>query len=232
MTRNCVVAGVGPGNGASFARRFSSAGYQVALLSRNEEYLDQLCVEIANSHGIGCDVQDPATVRKAFDRVHETLGPIDVLIYNAGAGEWASVEETSVEGFESSWKTNALGLLVATQRVIPEMKERGQGAIVVIGATASLRGGVRTTGFASAKAAQRSLAQSMARSLGPAGIHVSYVVIDGVIDIERTRLRMPDHPDDFFLKPDAIAEAVYQLTEQDSSAWSFELDLRPYAEKW
>ena len=232
MTRNCVVAGVGPGNGASFTRRFSSAGYQVAMLARNKAYLDELGGEVADSHAIGCDVQDPAAVREAFDRVHKTLGSVDVLIYNAGAGEWASVEETQIEGFESSWKTNALGLLVAAQQVIPAMKERGQGAIVVIGATASLRGGARTTGFASAKAAQRSLAQSMARGLGPAGIHVSYVVIDGVIDLERTRSRMPDHPDDFFLKPDAIAEAVYQLTEQDSSAWSFEVDLRPYAEKW
>ena len=232
MTRNCVVAGVGPGNGASFTRRFSSAGYQVGMLARNEAYLDELGGEVADSHAIGCDVQDPAAVREAFDRVHKTLGLVDVLIYNAGAGEWASVEETRIEGFESSWKTNALGLLVAAQQVIPAMKERGQGAIVVIGATASLRGGARTTGFASAKAAQRSLAQSMARGLGPAGIHVSYVVIDGVIDLERTRSRMPDHPDDFFLKPDAIAEAVYQLTEQDSSTWSFEVDLRPYAEKW
>ena len=232
MTRNCVVAGVGPGNGASFTRRFSSAGYQVAMLARIEAYLDELGGEVADSHAIGCDVQDPAAVREAFDRVHKTLGLVDVLIYNAGAGEWASVEETRIEGFESSWKTNALGLLVAAQQVIPAMKERGQGAIVVIGATASLRGGARTTGFASAKAAQRSLAQSMARGLGPAGIHVSYVVIDGVIDLERTRSRMPDRPDDFFLKPDAIAEAVYQLTEQDSSAWSFEVDLRPYAEKW
>ena len=232
MTRNCVVAGVGPGNGASFTRRFSSAGYQVAMLARNKAYLDELGGEVADSHAIGCDVQDPAAVREAFDRVHKTLGSVDVLIYNAGAGEWASVEETQIEGFESSWKTNALGLLVAAQQVIPAMKERGQGAIVVIGATASLRGGARTTGFASAKAAQRSLAQSRARGLGPAGIHVSYVVIDGVIDLERTRSRMPDHPDNFFLKPDAIAEAVYQLTEQDSSTWSFEVDLRPYAEKW
>ena len=227
-----MVAGVGPGNGASFTRRFSSAGYQVAMLARNAAYLDELGGEVADSHAIVCDVQDPAAVREAFDRVHKTLGLVDVLIYNAGAGEWASVEETQIEGFESSWKTNALGLLVAAQQVIPAMKERGQGAIVVIGATASLRGGAHTTGFASAKAAQRSLAQSMARGLGPAGIHVSYVVIDGVIDLERTRSRMPDRPDDFFLKPDAIAEAVYQLTEQDSSAWSFEVDLRPYAEKW
>jgi NAD(P)-dependent dehydrogenase (short-subunit alcohol dehydrogenase family) len=202
------------------------------MLARNEAYLDELGGEVADSHAIVCDVQDPAAVREAFDRVHKTLGSVDVLIYNAGAGEWASIEETRIEGFESSWKTNALGLLVAAQQVIPAMKERGQGAIVVIGATASLRGGARTTGFASAKAAQRSLAQSMARGLGPAGIHVSYVVIDGVIDLERTRSRMPDRPDDFFLKPDAIAEAVYQLTEQDSSAWSFEVDLRPYAEKW
>jgi len=204
----------------------------VAMLARNEAYLDELEGEVADSHAIACDVQDPAAVREAFDRVHKTLGLVDVLIYNAGAGEWASIEETRIEGFESSWKTNALGLLVAAQQVIPAMKERGQGAIVVIGATASLRGGARTTGFASAKAAQRSLAQSMARGLGPAGIHVSYVVIDGVIDLERTRSRMPDHPDDFFLKPDAIAEAVFQLTEQDSSAWSFEVDLRPYTEKW
>ena len=232
MTRNCVVAGVGPGNGASFTRRFSSAGYQVAMWARNEADLDELGGEVADSHAIVCDVQDPAAVREAFDRVHKTLGLVDVLIYNAGAGEWASVEETRIEGFESSWKTNALGLLVAAQQVIPAMKERGQGAIVVIGATASLRGGARTTGFASAKAAQRSLAQSMARGLGPAGIHVSYVVIDGVIDLERTRSRMPDRPENFFLKPDAIAEAVYQLTEQDSSTWSFEVDLRPYAEKW
>ena len=232
MTRNCVIAGVGPGNGASFARRFSAAGYRVAMLARNEEYLNELSDEVSDSYAIGCDVRDPEMVCKAFQRVHDELGSVDVLVYNAGAGEWASIEDTQIEGFESSWRTNALGLLVATQQVIPSMRACGRGMIVVIGATASLRGGARTTGFASAKAAQRSLAQSMARGLGPVGIHVSYVVIDGVIDLERTRSRMPDRPDDFFLQPDAIAETVYQLTEQDSSAWSFEVDLRPYAEKW
>jgi NADP-dependent 3-hydroxy acid dehydrogenase YdfG len=232
MTKNCVIAGVGPGNGASFARRFSTAGYRVAMLARNEGYLNALSAEIKGSYAIGCDVRDPEMVCKAFQRLHEELGFVDVLVYNAGAGEWTSIEDAEIEGFESSWRTNALGLLVATQQVVPSMKARGQGAIVVIGATASLRGGARTTGFASAKAAQRSLAQSMARGLGPVGIHVSYVVIDGVIDLERTRSRMPDRSDDFFLQPDAIAETVYQLTEQDSSAWSFEVDLRPYAEKW
>jgi NAD(P)-dependent dehydrogenase (short-subunit alcohol dehydrogenase family) len=232
MTKVCVIAGVGPGNGASFARRFSAAGYRVAMLARTEGYLKELCDEVTDGYVIGCDVRDPEMVRNAFQNIFEELGSVDILIYNAGAGEWASVEDTQIEGFESSWRTNVLGLLVATQQVIPGMKERGRGKIVVIGATASLRGGARTTGFASAKAAQRSLAQSMARGLGPAGIHISYVVIDGVIDLERTRSRMPDRPDDFFLQPDAIAETVYQLTEQDSSAWSFEVDLRPYTEKW
>lgn len=232
MKRNCVIIGVGPGNGASFARRFASAGYQVAMLSRNETYLKRLSSEISGSSPIYCDVCDPTSIGQAFDRVHEALGAVDVMIYNAGAGDWKSVEDTLLENFESSWKTNAFGLLAAGQQVIPAMKERGRGCIVVIGATASLRGGANTAGFAAAKAAQRSLAQSMARGLGPTGIHVSYVVIDGVIDLERTRAVMTDRPEEFFLQPDAIAESVYNLTEQHRSAWSFEIDLRPHVEKW
>lgn len=232
MSKICVIVGVGPGNGASFSRKFSSAGFQVVMLARNETYLIELSNTLVGSHGIVCDVRDPDNLRQAFAQVQKKFGSVDVLIYNAGAGEWSSVEETSIGGFESSWRTNALGLLVAAQQVIPDMKERGHGSIVVIGATASLRGGARTTAFASAKAAQRSLAQSMARGLGSAGVHVSYVVIDGVIDLERTREYMQDKPDDFFLQPDSIADVVYRLTEQDSSTWSFEIDLRPYAEKW
>ena len=232
MAKNCVIVGVGPGNGASFARRFASAGYQVAMLSRNETYLKRLSSEISGSNPIYCDACDPASIRQAFDRVHEVLGAVDVMIYNAGAGDWNSVEDTLLENFESSWKANAFGLLAAAQQVIPAMKERSRGSIVVIGATASLRGSANAAGFAAAKSAQRSLAQSMARGLGPTGIHVSYVVIDGVIDLERTRAVMTDRPDEFFLKPDAIAESVYNLTEQHRSAWSFEIDLRPHVEKW
>ena len=232
MAKNCVIVGVGPGNGASFARRFASAGYQVAMLSRNETYLKRLSSEISGSNPIYCDACDPASIRQAFDRVHEVLGAVDVMIYNAGAGDWNSVEDTLLENFESSWKANAFGLLAAAQQVIPAMKERSRRSIVVIGATASLRGSANAAGFAAAKSAQRSLAQSMARGLGPTGIHVSYVVIDGVIDLERTRAVMTGRPDEFFLKPDAIAESVYNLTEQHRSAWSFEIDLRPHVEKW
>lgn len=228
----CVVAGVGPGNGAAFSRRFASVGYSVAMLARNAEYLGELKATIPGSYAYPCDLSDPDSVREVLYKVRDDLGPVDVMVYNAGSGQWASVEETTIDGFESSWRINTLGLLVATQQVIPDMKKAGSGAIVVIGATASLRGGANTTGFASAKAAQRSLAQSIARGVGPKGIHVSYVIIDGVIDLERTRARMPGKADDFFLKPDQIAESVFQLTQQDRSAWTFELDLRPFAEKW
>ena len=112
------------------------------------------------------------------------------------------------------------------------MVSAGHGQIMVIGATASLRGGANFTAFASAKSAQRSLAQSMARDLGPKGIHVGYFIIDGIIDLERTRDFFQDKPDDFFMQADAIADSVWAVTQQDRSAWTFELDLRPYSERW
>ena len=179
-----------------------------------------------------CDVREPDAIKAVFSQIHDQAGSIDTLVYNAGSGQWTSIMETSLEGMQSSWATNALGLLMCAQQVIPGMSERGEGNIMVIGATASLRGGAQSTAFASAKAAQRSLAQSMARDLGPKGIHVGYLIIDGIIDLERTRTRMPDKADDYFMKPDAIANSVFALTQQDRSAWTFELDLRPFGERW
>ena len=168
----------------------------------------------------------------AFERAHSDLGDIDVLVFNAGSGTWGTVEEITPAAFEAAWRVNALGLLLTAQQVIPAMKRKGAGGIVVIGATASRRGMPRTTAFAPAKAAQRSLAEAMARHLWPAGIHVALIIIDGVIDLERTRKAMPDKPDDFFLKPDDIAETAFQLTQQKRSAWSFEVEARPFGEKW
>jgi len=232
MSKVCVVAGVGPGNGASCCRRFAAEGYSIVMLARNADYLASLSAQLPGSLPIACDVRDPEAIETAFDRIRGEAGEVDVLIYNAGSGEWNSVEETTVEGMESSWRTNTLGLLVASQQVILPMKARASGSIVVIGATASLRGGANSTAFASAKSAQRSLAQSMARRLGPTGIHVSYVIIDGIIDLERTRAARPDIPDEYYLQPDDIAQSVYDLTCQHRSAWTFELDLRPFGEKW
>lgn len=228
----CVVAGVGPGNGAALGRKFADSGYTVALLARDEEKLKALAQDISKAGTYRCDLSDSDSVAGTFSRIKQNLGPVSVLVYNAGGGQWGHVEQTTPDDFEKAWRVNAYGCLLAAHQVIPDMLTARRGNIVVIGATASLRGGANFTAFASAKAAQRNLAQSMARHLGPRGIHVSYVIIDGVVDLPRTRERLSDKPDEFFLCPDDIAESVLHLTRQQKSAWSFEIDLRPFAEKW
>ena len=228
----CVVVGVGPGNGAAFARKFSDEGYQVALLARNEQYLNELAQEIDHAKAYTCDVTDVEQITTAFASIKADMGPVDVLIYNAGSGTFVTVDDTTVEDFERSWRINTLGLLVATQQVLPDMRSAGGGTIIVTGATASLRGNIQTAPFASAKAAQRSLAQSIAKHAGPDGIHVSYVILDGGVDSEMARKFMPDRPDDGFLQPAEIANTYYYLSQQHQSTWTFELDLRPYVEKW
>jgi NAD(P)-dependent dehydrogenase (short-subunit alcohol dehydrogenase family) len=230
--RVCVVTGVGPGNGAAFSRRFAAEGYRVAMLARSQDQLRRLEAEISQSRGFPTDVTDRQAVHETFGRIRAELGPVDVLVHNAGSGMFGPFVDTRPEQLEQSWRTNTLALLLCAQEAVTDMQRVGRGAIIVIGATAALRGGANFAAFASAKAAQRSLAQSMARSLGPAGIHVAYLVIDGVIDIPRTRSMFADRPDEFFLKPDRIADTVYHLAAQDPSAWTFELDLRPYGEKW
>ncbi len=230
--RVCVVTGIGPGNGASLSRRFAAAGYQVAMLARSLERLRELEAQIPGAKGYATDVGSAEQVGKTFARIRADLGPVDVLVHNAGSGAFSSFLDTKPEVFEQAWRTNALGLLLCGQEAVKDMQSAGRGAVIVIGATASLRGGAGTAAFAPAKAAQRSLAQSMARSLGPQGIHVAYVIVDGVIDIPRTRQLLRDKPDDFFLKPDHIADTVFHLVEQERSAWTFELDLRPFGEKF
>ena len=228
----CVIVGVGPGNGASFARKFHQQGYQVVILARNEAYLAELSRQLDGAPFYSCDVTKVTRVESVFQKILRQFGEVDTLIYNAGAGQFKNVEDTTVEEFERSWQINALGCFVACKQLLPAMIDAGRGNFVVIGATASLRGSANAAPFASAKAAQRSLAQSMARHLGPKGIHVSYVIVDGVIDLPRTRKHLADMPDEFFLKPDDIAQSVFTLVRQPRSAWTFELDLRPFGEKW
>ena len=228
----CAVVGVGPGNGAAFARRFSAEGYAVALLARTKALSDELAASLSDAAAYECDVSDGDAIAAAFDSIRNDLGEVEVLIYNAGSGTWGTVEEVGADDLETAWRMNTLGSFVAAQQVIPAMKKAGRGTIVFVGATASLRGGARFTAFASAKAAQRSLAQSMARHLWPEGIHVALLIIDGAIDLPRTREFMPDKPDSFFLQPDAIADSVFNVTRQDPSAWAFEFEVRPFAEKW
>ncbi|MFT3927496.1 MAG: SDR family NAD(P)-dependent oxidoreductase [Myxococcales bacterium] len=228
----CAVVGVGPGNGAAFARRFAAQGYRVALLARSTEFSAQLAGELSEARAYACDVSRPEAVKSAFEAIARELGPVEVLVYNAGSGTWGNVEEISPAQLTQALEINTVGLLCAAQAVIPGMKERQRGSIVVIGATASRRGGAKTAAFAPAKAAQRSLCESMARHLGPQGIHVSLIIIDGVVDLERTREHMKGKPDSFFVKPDDVAETALWLTRQPRSAWSFEVEARPFGETW
>jgi NAD(P)-dependent dehydrogenase (short-subunit alcohol dehydrogenase family) len=230
--RVCVVVGVGPGNGAAFARRFAQEGFRVALLARSTGFTQQLAAELASAKAYACDVGDAASVDRAFAAIRSELGDPEVMIYNAGSGVWGTIEEVSADAFEASWRVNALGGFLASKQVIPAMKQGGKGSIVFIGATASRRGVPRTTAFAPAKAAQRSLAEAMARQLWKSGIHVAVVIVDGVVDLPRTRALMKDKPDDFFVKPEDVATLVFSLTEQPRSAWSFEVEARPFGENW
>jgi NAD(P)-dependent dehydrogenase (short-subunit alcohol dehydrogenase family) len=228
----CVVAGVGPGNGTAFTRKFAEAGYRVAMLARTAERLEALESEIPGSRGYVVDIGDPAGVQATFARLRAELGPPDVLIHNAAAGAFTSFMETPPEMLETTLRTNTMSLLLLGQEAARDMLARGEGAIVVIGNTSAWRGGANFAAFAPSKAAQRILAQSMARSLGPRGVHVAYVVVDAVIDVPWTRAAFGDRPDDFFCQPAAIAETVFHVAHQDRSAWTFEVDLRPFAEKW
>ena len=230
--RVCVVAGVGPGNGAAFSRRFATSGYRVAMLARNEERLAALEAEIPGTRGYPVDMSDREAVNVVFQKIRGDLGPTDLLIHNGAAGAFNDFMSVEPETLELTFRTNVMSLLHLGQQVVPDMLESGGGAIIVIGNTAAWRGKANFAAFAPTKAAQRILAQSMARSLGPQGIHVAYVIIDAVIDVPWARRRMADQPDDFFIKPDATAETVWHLAHQDRSAWTFELDLRPYAENW
>jgi len=228
----CVVLGVGPGNGAAIVRRFVREGHSVALLARAREFTDSLAAELENARAYTCDATDLNSLKRTFTQIRQDLGEIDVLVYNAGSGTWGNVEEVSTGDLETAWRVNVLGAFAAAREVIPHMKQHATGSIIFIGATASRRGAARAAAFAQAKAAQRALAESMAHHLWPAGIHVALVVIDGVVDLPRTRERMPNKPDNFFVKSEDVAETVYWLTQQPRSAWSFEVEARPFGEVW
>ncbi|MDE2924204.1 MAG: SDR family NAD(P)-dependent oxidoreductase [Acidobacteriota bacterium] len=228
----CLISGVGPGTGAALARRFTAGGYRVAMLARSAERLEALESEIEGSRAYACDVSDAEAVRTTVTQVRGDLGAPGVLVHNAVGGAFGDFLEVEPEQLRANFEVNVMGLLYLARALAPAMIETGRGAIMVTGNTSARRGMPRFAGFAPTKAAQRILAESMARSLGPQGVHVAYFVIDAVIDLEWTRRRMPDQPDDFFIKPDAIAENVWYVAHQDPSAWSFEVELRPYGERW
>lgn len=229
----CAIIGFGPGLGTAYAEVFKKAGYDLGLLSRSGARLDGAEATDKSVRTYQCDAGDPDSLKGALASVQSDLGEIDVLIYNADLAQFGALDEVSELQFEQSWRVGALGLYAAAKLLGPQMAERGSGVIIVSGATAALRGNIWTTAFAPTKSAQRTLANSLAKQLGPKGVHVAYLIIDGVIDTEDTRTNFaPNESDDFFIKPARIAETALMLARQDKSAWTFELDIRPFGEKW
>jgi short-subunit dehydrogenase len=228
----CVVTGVGPGTGSALARRFARGGYRVALIARNKERLRALEAELPGSKAWPCDVSDPVQVETVLGEIERDLGPPAVLIHNAVGGAFGSFQEIDPEVLNRNFQVNTMALLYLARRLAPAMVRAGQGAILVTGNTSAQRGRPSFAGFAPTKAAQRILSEAMARELGPKGVHVAYLVIDAVIDVPWTRERYKDKPDAFFIKPTAIAEELWHVAHQDRSAWSFNVEVRPFAEPW
>ena len=227
----CVISGVGPGTGSALAKRFTEGGYRVALLARNESRLAAHERELANAKGYPCDVSDPEQVERAATTIERDLGHPSVLIHNAVGGAFGTFREIDPAILNRNFQVNTMGLLYLARRFVPAMVG-GHGAIVATGNTSALRGKPSFAGFAPTKAAQRILAEAMARELGPQGVHVAYLVIDAVIDLAWTRERFKGKPDDFFIKPQAIAAEVWHIVHQDRSAWSFNVEVRPFGEAW
>ncbi|MEJ2299425.1 MAG: SDR family NAD(P)-dependent oxidoreductase, partial [Woeseiaceae bacterium] len=214
-------------------RSLAGAGYNVAAIARSlvfwSELAGQLPSEGIEAQMFQCDVTNALAVRDTFRSIRERMGIPEVLVYNAGAFHGEDVARTSNEVFERLWTVNCLGAFLCAKEVIPSMVQQGRGAIVFTGATASVKPAAGFAAFGSSKSALRGLAQGMARELGPQGIHVAHVVIDGMIWTPRTR-QMQGVTQDKTLQPDAIASTYLHIIRQPRSAWSFELDLRPDVE--
>ncbi len=217
-----VVVGAGPGLGNALVARFAEAGMRVAAISRSGGggQPDRDAV-----HFYSCDATIGEQVRRVFERVSRELGPPSLVVFNVGIWDQGGILEISEDLFEQAWRTGCFSGFLVGRAAAASMLESGGGTIVFSGATGSIRGGAGFAAFASPKFALRAVAQAMARELGPKNIHVAHVVLDGMIARD-------DAPSDGLLRPAAIAETYYQLHRQDRSAWTHELDLRPWIEKW
>jgi len=230
----CLVTGVGPehGTGAEIARRFST-DYQVAMLARNAENIAGLAAKYSDSRAYSCDVGDLDALKDTIERVKAEMGAPAIVVHNALRSTRGPMLEQDPDDLERNFRVNTTALLHLARETIPGMLTAGKGAILVTGNTSATRGKANWGFFASTKAAQRILAESMAREFGPQGIHVAYFMIDAAINTPRTRpVIAPGKPDDYFAEPYAIAEEMFRVAHQDRSTWSFLVELRPFGEVW
>jgi NAD(P)-dependent dehydrogenase (short-subunit alcohol dehydrogenase family) len=229
-----IVFGVGPGLGWALAKRFRADNMQIGAVARDEAKLNSL-IKSEGSHDIRpytADVSNGEDVQRVFDGVDRAFGEPDLVVFNAGAFQKGNVLDIDPAEFERCWRIGCLGGLLVGQAAARRMVKRGHGTIIFSGATAALRGSAGFANLAVPKFGLRALAQSMARELGPKGVHVGFVIIDGQIESERYRHLIMERGEDSLLAPDAIAEIYLQLHRQPRSAWSHEIDVRPWSEKF
>ena len=239
MKGSVIIIGAGPGLGSSLARKFAKEGHHVFAVRRERHFeeLNLLCNEIKESGGsataIPSDAREEEQVISLFSEVAKS-GPIDCVVFNIGANVFFSIEETTSRVFRKIWEMGTFAGFLVGREAAKHMKDKG--TIIFTGATASMRGGSGFAAFSSAKFGLRAVAQSLARELGPKGIHVAHTIIDGAIDHPWIKENFPDiyklKEVDGILNPDHIAEAYYNLHLQEKTAWTHELDLRPYMEKF
>jgi len=235
-----LVIGAGDSTGGAIAKRFAAGGLVACMTRRDADKLEPLVTAIraagGSAHGFGSDARKEDEVVALVDRIEREVGPIEVLVFNIGANVPCSILDETARKYFKIWEMACLGGFLNAREVARRMVARGHGTIIFTGATASLRGSAHFAAFAGAKHALRALAQSMARELGPKNIHVAHVVVDGSIDTEFIRSNFPDKyatkNEDGILNPDHIAENYWHLHTQPRDAWTFELDLRPWNERW
>ena len=241
MAANNVALVVGAGDflGSAIARRFAREGFHVVATRRRGD-LETLVTAIESAGGkatgIHSDARDEEQVTVLLERIEKDLGPLGVTVFNVGGNVRFGITETTARVYRKVWEMCAFAGFLVGRESARRMLAHGAGTILFTGATASVRGADGFAAFAGGKHALRALAQSMARELGPQGIHVGHIVIDGPIDTESTRALFPqwfaERPDDGIMQPDEIAEIYWQLHAQPRSAWSFETDVRTYVEPW
>ncbi|MFP6654526.1 MAG: SDR family oxidoreductase [Myxococcota bacterium] len=235
-----VIFGAGEGLGGAIARRFARGGYHVCVVRRQAEKLNGLCEAIRESDGVatafGVDARKEEPVVDFFTQVEKEIGPIEVAVHNIGANVSIPVVDFEARKYFKIWEMACFSGFLVGREAARRMLARGKGTILFTGATASTRGRQGMAGFAGAKHALRALAQSMARELGPQGIHVAHTIVDGPIDMPWIRENFPklvaERPKDGLLQPDDLAESYWMLHKQARSAWTFELDMRPFMEPW
>jgi NAD(P)-dependent dehydrogenase (short-subunit alcohol dehydrogenase family) len=235
-----LVIGAGDATGGAIARRFAREGYVACAVRRSADKLQPLLDEIraagGTAHGFGTDARKEEEVVALVERIESEIGPIEVLVFNIGANVPSSILDESARKYFKVWEMACFSGFLSGREVARRMVQRGRGTIVFTGATASLRGGANFAAFAGAKHALRALAQSMARELGPRGIHVAHVVVDGAIDTAFIRDNFPERyalkAQDGIVNPEHIAEQYWMLHRQPRDAWTHELDLRPWMEKF